>query len=505
MDTIPADCLKRSELYYGGKWSVPRSGGNLAVVNPHDEQVIGHIPAGDASDVDLAVAAARSSFENGAWSKISGEERSKVLLAIAEKIKDKAVKERLSILETLDSGKPFGESEWDMDDVAGCFEYYAGLAASSAAKTEVEVPDDTFKGCVKKEPLGVVALITPWNYPMLMATWKVAPALAAGCSVVLKPSEHASFTCLELAQIAHDAGLPPGVLNVITGTGVDAGAPLAEHPGIDKVAFTGSLATGRAVMTAAAKDVKACSLELGGKSPLIVFEDAEIPKAVEWAMFGAFWTNGQICSATSRLLIQESIAPKFLAMLKEMAEKVNVCNPLQADCRLGPIVTAAQYHKVLAMVNIAKEQGAKLLTGGGRPAGLASGYYIQPTVFTDVTTSMSIWKEEVFGPVLAVKTFATEEEAIALANDTQYGLAAAVISADEARLQSCTDALRCGIVWVNCSQPCFCQLPWGGLKRSGFGRDLGEGAIANYQNIKQVCTYTSSDQFGWYPSFAAKL
>eukprot|EP00854_Cymbomonas_tetramitiformis_P019439 gene19439-23242_t len=433
MDTIPADCLKRSELYYGGKWSVPRSGGNLAVVNPHDEQVIGHIPAGDASDVDLAVAAARSSFENGAWSKISGEERSKVLLAIAEKIKDKAVKERLSILETLDSGKPFGESEWDMDDVAGCFEYYAGLAASSAAKTEVEVPDDTFKGCVKKEPLGVVALITPWNYPMLMATWKVAPALAAGCSVVLKPSEHASFTCLELAQIAHDAGLPPGVLNVITGTGVDAGAPLAEHPGIDKVAFTGSLATGRAVMTAAAKDVKACSLELGGKSPLIVFEDAEIPKAVEWAMFGAFWTNGQ----------------------------------------------------VLAMVNIAKEQGAKLLTGGGRPAGLASGYYIQPTVFTDVTTSMSIWKEEVFGPVLAVKTFATEEEAIALANDTQYGLAAAVISADEARLQSCTDALRCGIVWVNCSQPCFCQLPWGGLKRSGFGRDLGEGAIANYQNIKQ--------------------
>ena len=341
-----------------------------------------------------------------------------------------------------------------------------------------------------------------------MATWKVAPALAAGCAAVLKPSENASLTCQVLADIAAAAGVPPGVLNVLTGLGPDAGAPLVAHPGVDKVAFTGSLATGKRVMRSAADRVCPVTMELGGKSPVVVFDDAASPEAlqktVEWIMFGIFWTNGQICSATSRLLVQRGCAPALLAALKHHAEAIKVCDPLQRDCRLGPVVSGPQYAKINAMLADAKAAGASFLTGGSRPVGLDKGFYLAPTVVTGVTRDMTIWKEEVFGPVLCVMEFDTEEEAVALANESDYGLGAAVITADSARAARMTDAFDCGLVWVNCSQPCFCHGPWGGKKRSGFGRELGEHGLDGYMNVKQVITWKSAVQFNWYPSFAAK-
>ncbi|KAI7837126.1 hypothetical protein COHA_009045 [Chlorella ohadii] len=398
-------------------------------------------------------------------------------------------------------GKPIAEAEWDLDDVAGCFDYYAGLAEQLDGRQYegVDLGSDDFRCALRREPLGVVALITPWNYPLLMSSWKVAPALAAGNTCVLKPSELASLTSLELAAIAQEVGLPAGVLNVITGTGADAGAPLSSHPGVAKVAFTGSVATGRRVYAAAAGNLRPATMELGGKSALIVFEDADIEKAVEWTMFGIFWTVGQICSATSRLLVHERIAPAFFAQLKKRAESIKMGNPLEPDCRLGPVVSAAQHDKIMGYIESGRAEGATLLTGGRRPPRLQTGFYVEPTVFINVEPHMRIWKEEIFGPVLAARTFASEAEAIQLANSTEFGLGAGVISADEARCRRVVEALECGLCWVNCSQPCFVQAPWGGVKNSGFGRELGTFGLESFLSVKQVTTYTSQAKWDWFP------
>eukprot|EP00873_Tetraselmis_striata_P021256 jgi/Tetstr1/441520/TSEL_029750.t1 len=494
------------QLWVAGGWVAPARGGRLPVVDPATEEVVGSIPTAGAEDVDAAVAAANAAFASGVWSRTTGAHRATILRAIADKARlclssITAAQSSLARLETIDCGKPIAEAEWDMEDVAGCFQYYADLAEKLDTQQgrPVALPMEEFKGHQLKEPLGTVALITPWNYPLLMATWKVAPALAAGCSCVLKPSELASLTCLELGRIAGEAGLPGGVLNIVTGLGAEAGAALASHPDVTKVAFTGSTATGRSVALAAAQNLRPTSLELGGKSPLVIFEDADVDAAVEWAMFGAFWTNGQICTATSRVLVASSLAPAFYCRLKARAEAIKLCHPQQADCRLGPLVSAAQYKKVMAYVQGASREGATLLTGGQRPPHMPRGYYVQPTVFTGVRPDMTIWREEVFGPVLACATFETEDEAIRLANDSVYGLAAAVISKDEARCQRLTSAMRCGIVWVNCSQPCFVQSSWGGVKRSGYGRDLGEAGLEKYLSLKSVTTYVSRNLWDWYP------
>jgi len=333
----------------------------------------------------------------------------------------------------------------------------------------------------------------------------VAPCLAAGSVCILKPSEMASLTCQALGDICHAAGLPKGCLNVLTGLGSDAGAPLVAHRGVDKVAFTGSLATGRRIGASCAADVTPVTLELGGKSPILVFDDASLASdealdnACEWICFGIFWTVGQICSATSRLLLQASLAPRLLPRLKQHAERIAVSDPLAPGCRLGPIVSEAQYAKVSGFIDRAVAEGASLLTGGKRPPGLNKGYYLQPTILTGVTPDMELFREEVFGPVLGVTLFETEEEAVALANGSDYALGAAVLSSDEARLQRLAECLECGILWQNCSQPCFCHAPWGGRKRSGFGRELGDEALGNYTNTKQVTRYTSGEAFGWFP------
>ena len=489
------------QLFINGDWKAPVLNKRIPVINPATQNIIGDIPAATKEDVDVAVAAAKTALtrNKGAdWATASGAVRARYLRAIAAKVTEK--KPELAKLESIDCGKPLDEAAWDIDDVAGCFEYYADLAEKLDArqKAPVSLPMDTFKSHVLREPIGVVGLITPWNYPMLMATWKVAPALAAGCAAILKPSELASLTCLELGEICKEVGLPPGVLNILTGLGPEAGAPLATHPDVDKVAFTGSSATGSKIMTAAAQLVKPVSLELGGKSPLVVFEDVDLDKAAEWAIFGCFWTNGQICSATSRLILHESIATEFLNRIVKWIKNIKISDPLEEGCRLGPVVSEGQYEKILKFVSNAKSEGATILTGGSRPEHLKKGFFIEPTIITDVTTSMQIWREEVFGPVLCVKTFSTEEEAIDLANDTVYGLGAAVISNDLERCERVTKAFKAGIVWVNCSQPCFTQAPWGGVKRSGFGRELGEWGLDNYLSVKQVTQYISEEPWGWY-------
>eukprot|EP00798_Chlamydomonas_sp_ICE-L_P018058 gene18058-24481_t len=345
-----------------------------------------------------------------------------------------------------------------------------------------------------------------------MATWKVAPALAAGdfCILkptagnccILKPSEIASVTCLELAAIAHEVGLPAGALNVLSGDGPSAGGPLSSHPGCAKVAFTGSTATGRKVGASAANNLRPATLELGGKSCLIVFDDCDVEKAVEWAMFGCFLTGGQICTATSRIVVHEAVAPKFLELLKTRAESIKIGDPLEKGCRMGPLSCKSQHEKVLGYIEIGKAEGATLLTGGCTPAITPVGCYVAPTVFVDVKPSMRIWKEEIFGPVLSVITFSTEEEAIQLANDSEFGLGGAVVSNDLDRANRYAKALECGIcgiVWINCAQPAFCQAPWGGIKNSGFGRELGEWGLENFLSVKQVTRYAAPGIWEWYP------
>eukprot|EP01096_Ripella_sp_DP13-Kostka_P006617 TRINITY_DN2386_c0_g1_i1.p1 TRINITY_DN2386_c0_g1~~TRINITY_DN2386_c0_g1_i1.p1 ORF type:complete len:508 (-),score=242.40 TRINITY_DN2386_c0_g1_i1:25-1548(-) len=499
----------RDKLYINGRWVAPSSNATIPVENPATQQVWHHIPAGNADDVDAAARAAAAAWP--AWSRLTGAQRAVYLRTIADKVVVEA--KRLAELETKDCGKPIAEAEWDMEDVSGCFNYYADLAEQLDGKQgeEIKLPLAQFSCKLYYQAAGVVALIIPWNYPLLMAAWKVAPALAAGCSVILKPSEFTSVTALEFAAIVDTVGLPPGVFNVVTGTGADLGDALTSHPLVDKVAFTGSTRTGKRIMSKASESVKGISLELGGKSPILVFADAvqnedgtlndlELTKTAEWIMFGCFWTNGQICSATSRLLVQNSVAGPLLQRLKELTERLKIGDPLDRSVHMGPVVNKLQYEKVLGYIDIAKEQGATLFSGGKRPDSLinSAGYYVEPTIFTNVKPNHTIWREEIFGPVLSVLTFESEEEAVGLANDTDYGLAAAIVSKNKERCDRVALQFRTGIVWINCSQPCFCHAPWGGVKLSGIGRDLGTFGLEKYLEVKQVTSYNTTDAWGWY-------
>ncbi|HDR9288334.1 TPA: aldehyde dehydrogenase family protein [Burkholderia multivorans] len=485
-------------LFIDGRWVAPAHGRSFDTIDPSDETVIASVAAGTAEDIDLAVAAARRAFDEGPWPRMTGAERAAVLRSIAQRIRDRLPE--LAELEVRDNGKPLPEAMWDLGDAAGCFDFYAGLAEQldGNAETPVTLPDARFSSVVRKEPIGVAGAIIPWNFPLLMAAWKVAPALAAGCTMVLKPSELTPLTALELTGIADAAGLPPGVLNVVTGLGADAGAPLAEHPGIDKLAFTGSVPTGSRIMQAAARDIKNVSLELGGKSPFIVFDDSELEAAVEWILFGIFWNQGEVCSATSRVLVQRRLYAPLVERLAQEARKIRIGNGRDDGVLLGPLVSRGQYDKVHEAIARGREEGARLVTGGGRPAHLERGYFIEPTVFADVPEDSWIWREEIFGPVVCVRPFDTEDEAIRSANDSRFGLAAAVMSADLPRCDRVARALRAGIVWINCSQPTFTEAPWGGYKQSGIGRELGEWGLNNYLEIKQITRYDSDTPWGWY-------
>ncbi len=490
----------KTQLYINGEFTAPLKGGYFAAINPADESEFAQVASAESADVDRAVKAARAAFDQGIWSDKTGTERALILRKIATGIRDNL--QHLANLEMVDNGKPLPEAEWDINDAAVCFDYYANLAEKSDQQpvATVDVEDDRFDSRIWMEPVGVVAAITPWNFPMLMAVWKVAPALAAGCCVVLKPSELCSITCVELARIIHAAGVPAGVFNLLTGFGPDAGAPLSEHPLIDKIAFTGSVATGKSVMQAAATGIRSVSLELGGKSPFIIFGDCDLDKAVEWILFGIFWNKGEVCSATSRILVEDSIYPELLERLKTATEQI-VIGPGDKDgVKLGPLVSKSQYDKVLGFVERAKTSGARLVSGGAAASGFDKGYYIQPTIYADVPLDAEIWCEEIFGPVVCVVPFRDEQDALQKANASPFGLAGAVMSDDLDRCDRIAQKLRAGIVWINCSQPTFVQVPWGGFKSSGIGRELGEAGYNAYLETKQVTRFDHQQDWGWYAS-----
>lgn len=486
----------QTKLYIDGTWVAPAEGGTFPVIDPATEEVVHHIPAATAADADAAVRAARAAFDTGPWPRMTGAERAVYLRAMAQGIRDRLPE--LARMEVVDNGKPLPEAEWDLGDAAGCFDFYADLAEGlDGAVEEIALPDARFTAKVVREPLGVAVGIVPWNYPLLMAVWKVAPALAAGCAMVLKPSEWTSLTALELGAIAGAAGLPRGVLNIVTGLGAEVGQALVDHPMVDKIAFTGSVPTGARLMAAAAKDVKKVSLELGGKSPFVVFADSDIEKAVEWIMFGIFWNQGQVCSATSRVLVEAPLYDRLLARLVEEAGKIAIGNGLAEGTLLGPLVNRGQYEKVLGFIDRARAAGITVATGG-KAAGFDKGYFVAPTILADTPLDSEAWREEIFGPVVCIRPFETEEEAIRLANDSRFGLAAAVMSADDARAERVARGFRAGIVWINCSQPTFTEAPWGGMKQSGIGRELGRWGLNNYLETKQITKLVSEEPWGWY-------
>lgn len=486
------------QFYINGQWVSPINGGSFNSYDPSDESLIASVASGCAADVDVAVTAARAAFDEGPWPRLSGAERGAYLRKIADGIRSR--QEALAELEVRDNGKPFPEAMWDIGDTAGCFDFYANLAEELDAQREkpVALADDRFSSLARKEPIGVAGAIVPWNFPMLMASWKIAPALAAGCCIILKPAEQTSLTALELARIADEAGLPAGVLNIVTGPGSTVGAAITAHPGVDKLAFTGSVPVGSRIMQAAAQDIKNVTLELGGKSPFVIFADSDIEQAVEWILFGIFWNKGEVCSATSRVLVERAAYAPLLARLAEETRKIKIGNGMDEGVLLGPLVNRSQYEGTLRAISRGLEEGARLVCGGERPAHLDKGFYLQPTVFADVPEGSWIWNEEIFGPVVCIRPFDSEEEAVRSANNSRFGLAAAVMSKDLQRCERVARKFRAGIVWINCSQPTFTEAPWGGYKQSGIGRELGEWGLNNYLETKQITRYDSEQPWGWY-------
>ena len=485
--------VRRYRMYINGEFVESAGKKYFTVIDPSTEEVMAEVPEANEEDVNRAVAAARTAFDSGAWPQTTAQDRGRILFRLAEHIRKEAA--HLAELESRNSGKPIVEAEYDIADAATCFEYYGGMATKILGHVN-PVPDNALSLSLR-EPIGVAAQIIPWNYPLLMAAWKLAPAIAAGCTCVLKPAEQTPLTALEFAGYLADAGLPPGVVNIITGFGETCGAPLVKHPDVNKVAFTGSASVGKAIMKAAADTVKRVTLELGGKSPNIFFADADFESAIDGALFGVFINQGEVCSAGSRILVEKSIYPKFVEAMSAKAKTIRLGPPLERETKMGPLVSKDQFDRVRSYQELGKKE-AKLAAGGGRPASMPRGYYVEPTIFYDVDNSARIAQEEIFGPVAAVIPFADEAEALRIANATPYGLAAAIWSRDIFKALRMVKALRAGIVWVNHMQPTYVEAPWGGYKQSGFGRELGPWGIEEYLETKQVHINLNEQPIGWY-------
>src|SRR3954469_19072289 len=485
--------VKTYQLFINGEPVASKSNKTIPVYDPSTEEVIAQVPDANSDDVNRAVAAARAAFDEGPWATTTPQERGRVLFRLAEKIRQNSA--ILAELECRNTGKPIVEAEFDISDVATCFEYYGGLATKILGYVN-PVPDNAVS-LTLKEPIGVAGQIIPWNYPLLMAAWKLAPALAAGCTCVLKPAEQTPLTVLEMANWFEEVGLPPGVVNIITGFGESAGAPIVSHPEINKIAFTGSGSVGKMILRAAAENVKRVTLELGGKSPNIFFADADFENAIDGALFGVFINQGEVCSAGSRILVEKKIYSKFVDAMVEKAKKIKLGPPLERDTKMGPLVSKEQFDRVLQYQEIGKKE-AKVGAGGGRAKAFSKGYYVEPTIFYDVDNSARIAREEIFGPVAAVIPFDSEADALRIANDSPFGLAAAVWSRDIFKAMRMVKSLRAGIVWVNHMQPTYVEAPWGGYKQSGFGRELGPWGLEEYLETKQVHINLNEQPIGWY-------
>ncbi|UTW12635.1 aldehyde dehydrogenase family protein [Marinobacterium rhizophilum] len=472
------------KLFINGDWVAPQTASTLAVFNPATEELIAEVGAGTAADVERAVRAAKSALP--AWRQTRGAERAGYLRAIAREIERRA--DSLAALSSSNNGKPLFEARIDIDDAIACWDYYANLAEQLDGRQNAAVPlaMPGYRASTRLEAAGVVGLIVPWNFPFVTTAWKVAPALAAGCTAILKPSEVTPLIELQLGDIAQRVGLPAGVLNIVCGSGSDVGSALTRHPDIDKISFTGSNRVGEIVMQSAAEQVKGLSLELGGKSPMLVFEDADLDQAIDWILGGIFYNAGQMCSATSRLLVHERIAPQLLARLKTATEALQLGDAFENGVQMGPLTSKAQLDTVMGYIDRGRTEGLQLLTGGQRPNGFERGYFVEPTIFVDVPTESALWREEIFGPVLCVRTFASEAEAIALANDSDFGLAAGIISQDGERAQRVAEQLQAGHIWINSLQVVCPETSWGGFKRSGIGRELGPWGLSAYLEVKTI-------------------
>jgi len=475
----------------GGEFVQCESGKLFPVYDPSIETVIAEVPDCGERDVNRAVAAARVAFEP--WAQTTAQDRGRILFRLADSVRRNAA--RLAEIESRNSGKPIVEAEFDINDAANCFEYYGGLATKITGQVN-PVPDNALSLSLK-EPVGVAGQIIPWNFPLLMAAWKLAPALAAGCTCVLKPAEQTPLSILELAKSFEECGLPAGVVNIVTGYGETAGMPIVRHPEVNKIAFTGSGQVGKLIMREAAETVKRVTLELGGKSPNIFFADADFEAAIDGALFGVFVNQGEVCSAGSRVLVERPIYKRFVEAMVEKSKRIKLGPPLERGTKMGPLVSKEQYGRVRSYQELGKTE-AKLAVGGGRPAGMDKGYYLEPTIFYDVDNSARIAREEIFGPVCAVIPFDREQDAIRIANDTPFGLAAAVWSRDIFKAMRMVKALRAGIVWVNHMQPTYVEAPWGGYKQSGFGRELSASGIEEYLETKQVHINLNEQPIAWY-------
>jgi len=473
----------RKQLFINGEWRGATGGKTIEVVNPATEEVIAEVASAEQGDVDAAVAAARAALA-GPWGRLSARERGRLIWRIGEKLLEKA--DDIARLETLHNGKPIFESrQIEVPASAECFQYFAGWADKIHGET---LPvKGNYLTYTLREPIGVVAAIVPWNFPLLLTSWKVGPALAAGNTVIIKPASQTPLTALALADIARELGVPPGVINVVTGPGSTVGQMLVQHPGIDKIAFTGDSTTGKAIMKGSSETLKRITLELGGKSPNIVFPDADLDAAVRGATTGIFYGKGEVCAAGSRLLVDKSIKNEFVDKVASRAKKMTPGDPLDPKTRLGAISSKRQLENNLRYIAIATKEGAQLVAGGARAdIGTGKGYFLQPTVFDGVTPEMTIAREEIFGPVLAAIEFGDVDEAIARANDSQYGLAAAVWTKDIKKAHYVARKLQAGTVWINTYNIYDTAAPFGGYKHSGFGREMGMHALEHYTQVKSV-------------------
>ncbi len=485
-------------LYLAGRWAASDGGGSRLISCPADGTAVRSVVEGSAADATAAVAAARTAFDSGSWAALPEKQRGEMLLRTADLLhRDKA---RYARAEALDTGKRFVEAEYDIDDVVACFRYYGGIAGTDAGRV-VDTGNPHAISRIVYAPVGVCSLITPWNYPLLQVSWKVAPALLAGNTFVLKPSELTPSTAILLMDTLTEAGVPAGVANLVTGSGPEVGAVLASDPRVDMVSFTGGLATGKAIMVAGAATVKKVTLELGGKNPNIIFADADVEAAIDYALTAVFLHSGQVCSAGARLIVDAGLHDRVVDEIVSRAARIRLGGPFDDAAQTGPLISAAHRAKVHAYVEAGVAEGAVLRTGGIIPTDgeLSKGFYYPPTVLDGCTRGMTVIREESFGPVMTVETFTSESEAIEIANDTDYGLAGAVWTSDASRAQRVAGALRHGTVWINDYHPYVPQAEWGGFGQSGNGRELGPTGLSEYREIKHIWQNTSPAPQYWFP------
>jgi betaine-aldehyde dehydrogenase len=489
--------MSTANLFINGEWKSALEGGTREIRNPANNQVLATVADGSERDAESAIGAARRAFDEGPWPRMRAAERASYLFKLADAI-DARIDE-LATLETRNNGKPLRESKYDVADAASCFRYYAGLITKPQGQT-FEVPDPNITTMVVREPVGVCGQIIPWNYPFLMAAWKLAPGLAAGNCCILKPAETTPLTALRLFELIAQVGFPAGSAQLLLGAGPVVGHALAASPLVDKIAFTGGTATGRKIGEAALGNLKKITLELGGKSPNVIFADADFEVALEYAMFGIYAGQGEVCSAGSRLLLQRSLADKFLPRLAEASNRIVVGDGLAPATEMGPLITPNHLERVMGYIESGKSEGAQLLCGGQRltDAPRRDGNFVAPTVFVKTNPQMKIVREEIFGPVLSVQLFEDETEAVRLANDTIYGLAGGVFTSDVAKGMRVLQKMRAGITWLNTYHPTFNEAPWGGYKQSGTGRELGTYGLEAYQEVKQININLNPQRLGWF-------